>query len=102
MPNVYKITDPTGKIYVGVDHLDQMTYFGSPDPAVVAEDFTAEERRDFTARKQLLWESPEATREEARAVEVEWIRRLDSNNPDVGYNRWPKWNGSAGTSLREG
>ncbi|MCH9676914.1 MAG: GIY-YIG nuclease family protein [Actinomycetia bacterium] len=91
MPNVYKITYPNGKIYVGVDHLDQITYFGSVDPKVVAEDFTSEDRRDFTVRKQLLWESEEATREEARAVELEWIRRLGSNNPDVGYNRWPKW-----------
>ena len=102
MANVYKITYPNGKIYVGVDHRDEISYFGSVDASVVAEDFTAEERRDFTIRKQLLWESEEATPEEARAVEVEWIRRLDANNPDVGYNRWPKWTGSAGTLLREG
>ena len=26
-------------------------------------------------------------------VEAEWIRRLQANNPAVGYNRSPKWSG---------
>lgn len=91
--NIYKITYPNGKIYVGVDFRDEISYFGSVNPDVVAEDFTAEERRDFTVRKELLWESDTATKSEALQLEIEWIRKLESNNPAFGYNRSPKWSG---------
>ena len=33
-----------------------------------------------------------ATEEELSAKEVELIRRFRSNDPSVGYNRWPKLN----------
>lgn len=86
---VYKITYPNGKIYVGLDLTGTMLYFGSPS-ADIAADFTPEQRRDVTIRKQILWESVEATDGDARAVEVKLIRELRSNDPEVGYNRWPK------------
>ena len=67
MKVVYKITYPNGKIYIGMDLTGSLTYFGSPRPAVVAADFAPEERRDFTARKEILWESETATDVEVRA-----------------------------------
>lgn len=93
MKVVYKITYPNGKIYVGKDLTGSLTYFGSPDSALVARDFTPDEQRDFTARKQVLWESETATDADVSAREVEFILELRSNDPLVGYNRWPRWKG---------
>jgi len=88
---IYKITYPNGKIYVGQDRTNSLTYFGSVSSELVARDFTAEQRRDFTIRKQILWESESATQAEVTAREMELILQYDANNPEVGYNRWPKW-----------
>ena len=90
MKVVYKITYPNGKIYVGMDLTDTITYFGTVDSRAVAADFTSEQRRDFTVRKEILFESETATVAEVRAVEVAMIRELRSNDPVVGYNRWPR------------
>ena len=49
---VYKITYPNGKIYVGMDLTGTMLYFGSPS-ADIAADFTPEQRRDVTIRKEM-------------------------------------------------
>ena len=89
MKVVYKITYPNGKIYVGKDLTDCIGYFGSPNPALLAADFTREQRRDFTIRKEILWESETATNAEANQREVEYIRALRANDPAIGYNRWP-------------
>jgi hypothetical protein len=91
MKVVYKITYPNGKIYVGQDRTDSINYFGSADSALVAKDFTREERRDFTIRRELLWESETASDAELSQVEAEFIRKLRSNDPAIGYNRWPRF-----------
>lgn len=62
-----------------------MPYFGSPS-ADIAADFTPDQRRDVTIRKQILWESSEATDAEARAMEVRLIRELRANSSEVGHN----------------
>jgi hypothetical protein len=54
---IYKITYPNGKIYVGQDRTDTLNYFGSADSRLIEQDFTSDERRDFTIRKEILWES---------------------------------------------
>jgi hypothetical protein len=87
---VYKITYPNGKIYVGQDVTDSINYFGSASDALIAADFTREQRRDFTIRKEILWESDTATNQEVTAKELEYIRLLRSNDPVIGYNRWPR------------
>jgi len=97
MKQVYKITYPTGKIYIGKDAIGSCRYFGSPDMGLVNADFQNlpdEVRKDYTVRKQILWESEEATDEELSAKEVEFIREYQSHNPDIGYNRWPKFKGT--------
>lgn len=91
MKVIYKITYPNGKIYIGKDLTGTLLYFGSVNRELVAKDFTLEERRDFTLRKQILWESETATDPEVNQKEVEFIRMLSSNNPVIGYNRWPKY-----------
>ncbi len=90
MKVVYRITYPNGKIYVGKDLTDTLNYFGSASSNVIEQDFTRDEMRDFTIRKEILWESETATDEEVSRKEVELITRLRANDPSVGYNRWPK------------
>jgi hypothetical protein len=68
---------------------------------LIANDFTAEQQRDFTVRKEILWASDNATDREVNAKEVEFIRALQSNNPTVGYNQWPKFTRSVNDSLPE-
>ena len=87
---IYKITYPNGKIYVGQDRIDSINYFGSASSELIAKDFTREQQRDFTIRKEILWESETATPAEVTAKEVEFILALKSNDPAIGYNRWPK------------
>ena len=53
MKIVYKITYPNGKIYVGQDLTDSINYFGSASSVLIGKDFTREERRDFTIRKEI-------------------------------------------------
>jgi hypothetical protein len=49
---IYKITYPNGKIYVGQDRTNTLTYFGSVDSRLIEQDFTPEQQRDFTVRKR--------------------------------------------------
>jgi hypothetical protein len=90
VPVVYKITYPNGKIYIGQDRTDMLNYFGSADSSLIEKDFTPEQRRDFTIRKEILWESATASHSEVTRMEIEFIRGLQSNDPAVGYNRWPR------------
>ena len=90
MKVVYKVTYPNGKIYVGKDLTGSINYFGSADSTLIAADFTPDERRDFAIRREILWESETASDQEVNAKEVEFIRALKSNDPAIGYNRWPK------------
>jgi hypothetical protein len=87
---IYKITYPNGKIYIGKDLTDCINYFGSANSKLIEMDFTREERRDFSIRKEILWESETATDKEVNLKEVEYIKHYNSNNPSVGYNQWPR------------
>ena len=87
---VYKVTYPNGKIYIGKDLTGSANYFGSASSALIAADFTEAELRDFTIRREVLWESETATDREVSEIEVAMIRLHRSNEPAVGYNRWPK------------
>lgn len=92
MKVIYKITYPNGKIYVGKDLTDSINYFGSADDELIEIDFSCDQRRDFTIRKEIVWESDTASDSEVSAKEIEFIRALQSNDPDIGYNRWPRRN----------
>jgi hypothetical protein len=91
---IYKITYPNGKIYVGKDVTDDINYFGSADSKLIERDFSRKQRRDFTIRKEILWESDSASDSEVSAKEVEFITRLHANDPAIGYNQWPKFVGT--------
>ncbi len=91
MKVVYKITYPNGKIYIGKDLTDSINYFGSANNDLIEKDYTREEKRDFTIRKEILWESEIATDKEVNKTEIEYIKLFESNNPKVGYNQFPKF-----------
>ena len=90
MKVVYRITYPNGKIYVGKDLTDSINYFGSADSILIEKDFSREQLRDFSIRKEILWESETASDSAVSAKEVEFIRALRSNDPNIGYNQWPR------------
>ena len=88
---VYLIRYPNGKVYIGKDLTDSITYFGSPDPVLVAADFDQQQRQSFTVTREVLWSSTTATDTDVAQVEVEMIRQYRSNDPAIGYNRWPRY-----------
>jgi hypothetical protein len=90
MKVIYKITYPNGKIYIGKDLTDSANYFGSAKHSLIADDFLREQRKDFTIRREIVWESEAATDTEVNQKEIEFIHALRSNDPAIGYNRWPK------------
>jgi hypothetical protein len=86
---IYKITYPNGKIYIGKDLTNSLTYFGSVNSESVAKDFSEDEMRDFSVRKQIIFESESA--EEINKIEAQLIVQHGANNPEIGYNKWPKF-----------
>lgn len=84
---VYKLTFPNGKIYVGKDIGSKghsLRYFGSWDNELVQRDFTEEQLRDFTVRKEIIFESKNKV--EVSKKEGELILQLRSNDSSIGYN----------------
>ena len=74
---IYKITYPNGKIYVGMDLIGMLLNVGSPSARErIAADLDAH-RLDLTLRKEILWESETATDDEVR----------DGNQADPGDRR---------------
>ena len=88
---IYKITYPNGKIYIGKDLTNTLNYFGSADSTFLEKDFSREQQRDCTIRKEIIWESETASDHEVNKKEVELINQCKSNDPAVGYNRWPRY-----------
>lgn len=61
------------------------------DSNLIERDFSPEESRESSVRKEILWQSEGASDREVNLKEVELIRELRANDPAVGYNRWPKF-----------
>lgn len=92
MKVIYKITYPNGKIYIGLDLTGTLNYFGSANSKLLAQDFTREQQRNFTIRKEILEEYPDDTdNTELYRREIDLIREHGANNPTKGYNRNPKF-----------
>ena len=89
---VYKITFPNGKIYIGKDigkDGHTIRYFGSWNYARVEADFTKYELRDFTIRREILFEGNDKI--EVGQREMALIVEQGSNDPERGYNVTPKF-----------
>jgi hypothetical protein len=96
MKIIYKITWPNGKIYIGSDLTDCITYFGSPDRWAIERDFAAREsRKRMVIVREVLCESEHASRQEVLRKEMEFIVTLGANDPSRGYNRLPKFRGNS-------
>jgi len=88
---IYKITYPNDKIYIGKDLTGTFRYFGSPNSKLLESDFNCDEKKDFTIKREILWQSNDAPDREVNKKEVELILKYKSNNPKIGYNRLPKF-----------
>src|SRR5690625_1128988 len=88
---IYKITYPNGKIYVGMDLTGTSLYFGSPRKAHIAEDLGRAVCRDLAIRKQTLWESATAREAAVREMARHCTVRMRANDPKVGYNTSPRF-----------
>lgn len=99
MKVIYKITYPNGKIYIGKDLTDTMTYFGSVNKELIERDFSREVKRDFTIRKEILFEAEDISNSQLSLLEMDYIRKYKSNNPDIGYNQLPKFKKGKPDSL---
>jgi hypothetical protein len=85
---VYKLTFPNGKIHIGKDigaNGHSLRYFGSWDSELVQRDFSESQLRDFTVRKEIIFESKD--KDEVSRKEGELILSLRSNDPSIGYNK---------------
>lgn len=91
MPSIYKITYPNGKIYIGQDSTDSVNYFGSASSDLIEKDLTHEQLVKLTITKEILWYVESVDSVALNAKETEWILKLESNNPSIGYNRRPKF-----------
>jgi hypothetical protein len=101
MKVVYKVTWPNGKVYVGSDMTDSITYFGSPDQTKIEADFPSREaRRDMTVRREILWESATASKTEVLRKERELIVALCANDPTIGYNKSPRLVGPGARGVK--
>jgi hypothetical protein len=92
---IYKITYPNGKIYVGMDLTGTLLYFGSPRAyEQIAGDLGPDAHGlELTLRKEILWGSETATDAEVRAKEMHLIRETGANDPAIGYNKSPRHRG---------
>ncbi|MGN6395579.1 MAG: hypothetical protein ACTHMI_08435 [Mucilaginibacter sp.] len=91
MKIIYKITYPNGKIYIGKDLTNSINYFGSADSKLIELDFLKEHRKSFAICRDILWESETASDKEVNQMEIKLIRDYQSNNPEIGYNAFPKF-----------
>lgn len=75
MKIVYKITYPNGKIYVGMDLIYNINYFGSANGRLIAKDFSWDEQQSFSIKKEILWSSDTATDDARVFKEIVSARR---------------------------
>ena len=87
--NIYKITYPNGKIYIEKDLTNTLNYFGSADSSIIEKDFSEIEKKCFIIKKEIIFESLDT--KEINVREVEFINKFKSNDPKIGYNKWPKY-----------
>lgn len=93
---IYKITYPNEKIYVGSDATgNNLIYFGSPTREYIEEDFEKdfpwEKQQELVIKKNILEYFENISDQELRSKEREYIIKLGSNNPKIGYNLKPKF-----------
>jgi hypothetical protein len=68
-------------------------YMGRPSAyeRIVADLGLAPDRFELKLRKEILWESGAATDADVRAMEMKLIRETGANDPEIGYNKLPRY-----------
>jgi hypothetical protein len=94
MQYIYKITYPNRKIYIGQDVTESfLTYFGSGNKDYIQKDFSFDQMKIFTIKKEILWSGEGTASEELTIKEQEFIVSHEANDPEKGYNLIPKFAG---------
>jgi hypothetical protein len=93
MKVICKITYSNGKIYIGKDVNDSISYSGSPNDKLIEKGFNRKQKLELSVQREIIWESESATDWEVEQKEIELIKLYKSNDPTIGYNCWPKVNG---------
>lgn len=83
---IYKITYPNGKIYIGQDRTCDMNYFGSACSHLIEQ----ENEYPVTITKEILEDVYDIPLVSLNARERAWIEFHQSNDPEIGYNQSPK------------
>ncbi|TXT44965.1 MAG: hypothetical protein FD137_1466 [Spirochaetes bacterium] len=86
MIQVFKLTFPNRKIFIGKDEKGFLTYFGGFNQEEVESDYRNIVMPSFTIKKEILWESENAEEAEIDAVVESYIRMFRSDDPRFGYN----------------
>jgi predicted RNase H-like nuclease len=91
MKQIFKITYPTGKIFIGHDPHGRIDFLGNPDNTLLTSDFANlphSKQRDYTVRKEVLWQTQDCSSQELAAKQHEFITSYQSDDPEFGYNKW--------------
>lgn len=83
---IYKITYPNGKIYIGQDRTCDINYFGS----ACSHRIEQENEYPITITKEILLEATDIPLVRLNKLERECIEIHRSNDPEIGYNQSPK------------
>lgn len=76
---VFKVTWPNGKIFIAYDATDSISFFGSPDNALIARDFpTCEARQKMTVQREILLECENVTRGDLARIANRFIADFNS------------------------
>lgn len=86
MSQVFRVTFPNGKIFIGYDMIGQICYFGGFDSARIQEELKPFKYSKVSLQKELLWESETATEDEVLKTNERYVSIFRSNDPDIGYN----------------
>jgi len=90
LKQIFKITYPTGKIFIGQDSQERIDFFGNPDNTIVASDFAnlpQSTQHDYKIRKEVLWQTQDCSAKQLTAKQIEFITLYQSDDPELGYNQ---------------
>jgi predicted RNase H-like nuclease len=90
MKQIFKITYPTGKIYIGKDTDGRCDDFGSPNQLALQTNFDAlpkSSQTQYNITKEILWESYDCSGQTLASKHLELIHAHQSNQPHIGYNQ---------------
>ena len=90
MGAIYVNYYPNGKWFIYSTRTVNVSDFGRPDGKLIAKDFSRKKMDVFIVKRTLLWESDFVTKEELAAKTIKYIIDMGSNDPDQGYNKFPK------------